>query len=85
VRLCGSIFGRERASLVFGWVFCSHMLGAAVAAMGAGFSRDLLSSYVPAFMLSGALCLLAALAALAVPRGAPPVPAQPAGALRAAA
>jgi sugar phosphate permease len=81
VRLCGAIFGRERASLVFGWVFCSHMLGAAVAASVAGISRDVLSSYVPAFMTSGALCLLAALAALAVPRGAPPpapVPAAPA-------
>jgi sugar phosphate permease len=69
VRLCAGLFGRERASIVFGWVFCAHMLGAAVAASGAGISRDLLSSYVPAFMISGAFCVLAALAALAVPRG----------------
>jgi predicted MFS family arabinose efflux permease len=69
VRLCAAGFGRERASIVFGWVFCGHMLGAAVATAGGGLSRDLLSSYVPAFLLSGAFCLLAALAALAVPRG----------------
>ena len=62
----------------------ASMLGAAVAASGAGITRDLLSSYVPAFMTSGALCLLAALAALAVPRLAAPAPA-PAGARSAAA
>jgi MFS family permease len=71
VRLCAQRFGRERAPLVFGWVFAGHQLGAAVAAMGGGLSRDLLASYVPAFMISGAFCLLAALAALAV-RAAPP-------------
>jgi uncharacterized membrane protein YeiH len=55
--------------VVFGWVFAGHMLGAAVAASGAGVTRDLLSSYVPAFLMSGAFCLLAALAALAIPSG----------------
>jgi uncharacterized membrane protein YeiH len=54
-------------------VFCAHMLGAAVAASGAGITRDVLSSYVPAFLISGAFCILAALASLAVPRG-PAVP-----------
>ncbi len=66
VRLCAQRFGRERAALVFGWVFTAHQLGAAVAAMGGGLSRDLLASYVPAFVISGALCLLAAIAALAI-------------------
>jgi len=73
VRLSAQMFGREKASIVFGWVFCAHMLGAAVAASGAGITRDVLSSYVPAFLVSGAFCLLAALAALAVPQTAPPV------------
>jgi MFS family permease len=85
VRLCGAIFGRERASVVFGWVFCAHMLGAAVAASGAGITRDVLTSYVPAFLLSGAFCVLAALASLAIPRAAPPVPVAPTGARAAAA
>ncbi len=69
VRLCGAMLGRERGAMVFGWVFCGHMLGAAVAASGAGITRDMLNSYVPAFMASGTFCLLAALAALAIPRG----------------
>ena len=73
VRLCAQGFGRERAALVFGWVFAGHQLGAAVAALGGGLTRDLLSSYVPAFMSSGAFCLLAALAALAIRTG-PAVP-----------
>jgi sugar phosphate permease len=71
VRLCTQRFGREKAAIVFGWVFSGHQLGAAVAAAGGGLSRDLLATYVPAFMVSGAFCLLAAVAALAV-RATPP-------------
>jgi MFS family permease len=68
VRLTAQNFGRERSALVFGWIFTGHQLGAAVAAVGGGLSRDELSSYIPAFMVSGALCLIAALAAVAVRR-----------------
>jgi predicted MFS family arabinose efflux permease len=85
VRLCAQNFGRERAALVFGWVFTAHQLGAAVAALGGGVSRDLLLSYVPAFMTSGAFCLLAAAAAIAVPRAQPPGRTVPATAAAAAA
>jgi hypothetical protein len=73
-----TIYGRERAALVFGWVFAGHQLGAAVAAIGGGLSRDLLASYVPAFMTSGAICLLAAVAALGL-RAVPPSRREPAG------
>ncbi len=68
VRLAAQHFGRERAGVVFGWVFCAHQLGAAVAAYGAGWSRDALATYLPAFFAAGALCLLAALASLAIGR-----------------
>ncbi|KQO59458.1 MFS transporter [Methylobacterium sp. Leaf87] len=60
VRLTASRFGRERANLVFGWVFAGHQLGAATVAYGAGLSRTALSSYLPAFFAAGALCLIAA-------------------------
>ena len=60
VRLTAERFGRERANLVFGWVFAGHQLGAAVAAFGAGLSRTALQSYLPAFATAGALCLFAA-------------------------
>jgi sugar phosphate permease len=77
VRLAAANFGRERATVVFGWVFAAHQVGAAVAALGAGVSRDALASYLPAFFAAGVACLLASMAALGV-RRAPPagVPSQ---------
>ncbi len=39
-----------------------------LAAFGAGWSRDALATYLPAFFAAGTLCLLAALAALAIGR-----------------
>ncbi len=53
-------FGREKANLVFGWVFAGHQMGAATAALGAGLSRTELATYVPAFMAAGVLCIAAA-------------------------
>ena len=60
VRMTAQEFGRERAGLVFGWLFFAHQLGGAIAATGAGVSRDVLSSYLPAFFTAGVVCLLAA-------------------------
>ena len=60
VRLTAGVFGRERAGSAFGWIFAAHMIGAAVAAYGAGYSRTVLQSYLPAFYAAGALCLVAA-------------------------
>ncbi len=70
VRLTAERFGRERANLVFGWVFCGHQLGAAFAAYGAGFSRSAFDSYLPAFFTAGALCLVAALLVLTLAKPA---------------
>ncbi|MGY3451875.1 MFS transporter [Bradyrhizobium sp. USDA 4353] len=72
VRLTAQRFGPERANLVFGWVFAGHQLGAGTAAFGAGLSRTLLQSYLPAFFMAGALCIIAALLALAIARQAKP-------------
>ncbi|UFZ05021.1 MFS transporter [Bradyrhizobium ontarionense] len=72
VRLTAQRFGTERANLVFGWVFAGHQLGAGTAAFGAGLSRTLLQSYLPAFFIAGALCIVAALLALAIARQAKP-------------
>jgi MFS family permease len=69
VKLAGKEFGREQAPLVFGWVFAGHQLGAAVAAFGAGVTRDALLSYLPAFYAAGGACLLAAAAVLLIGRG----------------
>jgi len=68
VRLAAQRFGAERANLVFGWIFAGHQLGSALAAFGAGLSRTALLSYLPAFFVSGALCIAAALLAISMSR-----------------
>jgi len=59
IMLCRMYFGAA-APVVFGWVFASHQLGAAVAAAGAGWLRDLQGTYDLAFYLAAGLCLVAA-------------------------
>jgi MFS family permease len=59
VRLTAKAFGPEQAPVVFGWIFAAHQLGAGVMAFGAGASRDVLASYLPAFLAAGLLCLIA--------------------------
>ena len=66
VKLTVKNFGPERASMVFGWVFVGHQIGSASAAFGAGLTRTLLESYLPAFFFAGALCIVAAIAVIAV-------------------
>ena len=61
VRLTTQEFGRERAPVVFGWCFAAHQLGAGAMAFAAGFSRDALATYLPAFLVAGALCIVAAM------------------------
>ena len=75
VRLTAQRFGAERANLVFGWIFAGHQIGAATAAFGAGLSRTALATYLPAFFVAGALCIIAALTVLAISRHPKPAPA----------
>ncbi|GAA2854596.1 MFS transporter [Nonomuraea rubra] len=65
VALCRRIYGADGA-VVFGWVFGSHQVGAAFAAIGAGLTRDHLGAYDLAWYAAGALCLLAAGMSLAI-------------------
>jgi predicted MFS family arabinose efflux permease len=83
VKLTADRFGRERAGMVFGWVFAGHQIGAATAAFGAGFSRTEFASYLPAFFVAGMLCLVAAMLVLIIAKpssagavGAAPAPAR---------
>jgi MFS family permease len=73
VRLTAQRFGPERANLVFGWIFAGHQLGAGTAAFGAGLSRTLLLSYLPAFFAAGVLCVIAAVIVLMISRPVKPV------------
>ncbi len=68
VKLTADRFGREKAGMVFGWIFAGHQMGAATAAFGAGLTRTELSTYLPAFFAAGAMCIVAALLALTIGR-----------------
>ncbi|CAN7245964.1 MFS transporter [Bradyrhizobium sp. LjRoot220] len=70
VRLTAQRFGPERANLVFGWIFAGHQLGAGIAAFGAGLSRTIYATYLPAFFVAGTLCIVAALITLVIARPA---------------
>jgi MFS family permease len=60
IALCNEVFGRDRATVVYGWVFAGHQLGAALAAWAAGYTRQVTGSYQLSFLAAGALCLVAA-------------------------
>ncbi|MET0290913.1 MAG: MFS transporter [Steroidobacteraceae bacterium] len=70
VKLAAERFGRERAPMIFGWIFTGHQLGAATAAFGAGTVRTAFGTYLPAVLTAGALCLLAAVLIVSVGRSA---------------
>ena len=72
-RLSAAEFGREKGPLVFGWLFMAHQLGGAIAAAGAGISRDLLASYLPAFFMGGVVCVLGSLSLAAIRRPTPAI------------
>ena len=67
VALCRERFGIA-GPIVFGWVFASHQLGAAFAAWGAGFLRDVDGSYDNAWYVGAGLCMAGAIMSLAIRR-----------------
>ena len=80
VRLITDAVGREKAGMVYGWTFTAHQLGGASAAFFGGLFRESFGGYMEAFMLSGLLCLLAAIAVLFIgysPKPREPVAAEP--------
>jgi len=69
VRLAAKCFGPERGPIMFGWIGAAHQLGAALVAFIAGVLRVTFGTYLEAFMLSGLLCLIAALMVLFIGSG----------------
>ncbi|MEZ3160725.1 MFS transporter [Microbacterium sp. BWT-B31] len=65
--LCRELYG-ERGTIVFGWVFASHQVGAAIAAIAAGVTRDVFGSYTYAWWGGAALCAIAAVLSITVRR-----------------
>jgi predicted MFS family arabinose efflux permease len=57
--ICRQVFGAD-GSVVFGWVFAAHQLGAAAAALAAGAIRDATGHYTYAWLGAAAMCTIAA-------------------------
>ncbi len=69
VRLCTSIFGREKGGMMYGWVSATHQLGGATAAFLGGVARGDLGGYLEAFIVAGFTCMIAAIMVLLIGRG----------------
>jgi MFS family permease len=69
IMLCRAILGPQRATVVYGWVFVGHQIGASVAAIGAALLRVKLGNYALAFYISATMCLVASIAVLQIAKG----------------
>lgn len=65
--LCREIFG-ENGTIVFGWVFAAHQIGAAGAAFAAGVVRDAFGEYTYAWWGGAAMCAIAAVLSFVIKR-----------------
>ncbi|MBP1850642.1 MFS transporter [Rhizobium halophytocola] len=68
VKLTVQHFGRDKANIVFGWVFTGHQIGAATATFGAGYIRTDFQTFLPAIYIAGFACLVAAIMVLGIGR-----------------
>jgi sugar phosphate permease len=71
VALVADRFGQHNVGIVYGWVFASHMVGAAIAAWVAGLVRENVGDYAAAFVAAGWIAIVAGFAALAIRRKGP--------------
>ena len=68
VALTNQVFGKREAPVIVSWIVCGHQIGGAVAALGAGLLRNTTGSYLAAFIISGATCLIASALVLRIAR-----------------
>jgi len=77
--ICRETFGAD-GSVVFGWVFAAHQLGAAAAAIAAGALRDATGHYTYAWLGAAAMCTIAAVISATIRRHKGSKEAEPAAA-----
>jgi sugar phosphate permease len=68
IRLCADSFGRQNVGMVYGWVFCAHQIGAAVASALGGVAYDAFGDYLLAFVVAGFVGIAAGALSLAIGR-----------------
>ena len=66
--LCRQAFG-DAGTIVFGWVFAAHQIGAAIASVAAGVIRDATGEYTGAWFSAAMLCVVAAVISWSIRRG----------------
>jgi sugar phosphate permease len=66
VNLTVQRFGRKSLGRVYGWIFCSHMIGAGVASYAGGFFRDWLGDYHLIFLSAAVMGLIASMLSLRI-------------------
>ncbi len=64
--LTATRFGKASLGTLYGWIFFSHMVGAALAAFMAGYLRETLGDYTVAFVTAGMLGFVAAALAMRI-------------------
>jgi predicted MFS family arabinose efflux permease len=67
--LCRIVLGPQRSTVVYGWVFVGHQVGASIAALGAAILRVKLGDYALSFYIAATMCLISALAVLQIAKG----------------
>ena len=63
------VLGPSRGTIVYGWVFVAHQIGASVAAFGAAVLRVHFGDYAIAFYISAAMCIVSAVMVLQIAKG----------------
>jgi sugar phosphate permease len=82
--LTADTFGKQNVGKVYGWIFMSHQVGAAIMASAAGALRTFMGDYQFAFLSGGVIAMIAAGLALQIkpvqrPATSAPAAPQPAG------
>ncbi len=72
VNLTASIFGRASVGTIYGWIWFSHMVGAALAAYAGGFFRVLLGDYHLMFVSAAVMGFIAVALVSRIPQSGRP-------------
>jgi sugar phosphate permease len=75
VNLTAERFGRRSLGSIYGWIYCSHMVGAGIASFAGGFFRDMLGDYHLIFISAAVMGIMASTLAMSLSRKALPIPA----------
>lgn len=59
VNLTAQRFGRKSLGSIYGWIYCSHMIGAGIASFAGGFFRDQIGDYHLVFVSAAIMGIVA--------------------------